>query len=197
MKEFDSLPTRRNVIALLAACGTASLIAPGERSLAAPADGLARHIRDWDWLVGHWNVRHRRLKDRLVGSNEWEEFAGTCVNWPLLGGQGNVDDNVLELPSGIYRGVGVRAYDPEKEQWAIWWLDSRNPAHIDPPVYGGFSNGTGVFIGDDVFRGKPVKVRFRWSGIKADSARWDQAFSPDDGTTWEPNWYMVFTRAGK
>ena len=63
-------------------------------------------------------------------------------------------------------------------------------------MYGGFKDGVGTFTGDDTLEGKPIKVRFRWSEIKANSARWEQAFSPDGGATWEVNWRMQFTRAG-
>ena len=34
---------------------------------------------DFDFLVGHFIMRHRRLKERLKGSTEWEEFDGTAV----------------------------------------------------------------------------------------------------------------------
>ena len=84
-------------------------------------------VHDWDFLVGRWNVRHHRLKARLAGSTEWEEFDGTCVNWPTLGGEGNVDDNMLELPGGTYCAVGIRALDAKAGHWLIWWLDARNP----------------------------------------------------------------------
>ncbi len=159
-----------------------------------PSRGVTGGPDDWAFLVGRWNVRHRRLKERLVGDTRWEDFAGTCVNWPLLGGQGNVDDNVLELPGGTYRGVGVRAFNPETRQWSIWWIDSRL-ATIDPPVRGGFKDGVGTFLGDDVHKGRPVTVRFRWSELTGDAAKWDQAFSTDGGKTWETNWLMQFTRA--
>jgi hypothetical protein len=63
------------------------------------------------------------------------------------------------------------------------------------PVHGGFKNGVGEFIYDDTFNGRPIKVRFRWTNITATSAHREQAFSPDDGKTWETNWTMEFTRA--
>lgn len=150
---------------------------------------------DWAWLVGSWSVRHRRLKARLAGCADRETFPGTCVNWGVMEGQGNVDDNVLELPSGTYRAVAVRSHDPATGLWSIWWLDGRTTM-IDPPVRGGFENGLGTFIGDDVFEGRPIKVRFQWSGIHGPSPRWEQAFSADGGATWEINWEMDFARTG-
>jgi hypothetical protein len=68
-------------------------------------------------------------------------------------------------------------------------------ATIDPPVRGGFKDGVGTFLGDDVHKGRPVVARFRWSELTADTAKWDQAFSTDGGKTWETNWLMQFTRA--
>lgn len=149
---------------------------------------------DFDFLFGHWRVRHRRLKTRLAGDDRWEEFDGTSVCLPVMAGLGNVEDNLLELPAGRYRAVAMRAFDEEARQWSIWWMDARSQS-IDPPVRGGFSGGVGTFIGDDLFDGAPIKVRFRWSDISADAAQWEQAFSPDGGKTWEVNWVMRFSRS--
>jgi hypothetical protein len=66
---------------------------------------------------------------------------------------------------------------------------------LDVPVIGGFENGVGTFVADDVFEGQPIKVRFLWSDISKDACRWRQAFSEDGGRTWETNWVMEFTRA--
>ncbi len=33
-----------------------------------------------------------------------------------------------------------------------------------------------------------------WSDITPTLARWEQAFSPDGGKSWETNWIMEFTR---
>lgn len=147
----------------------------------------------FDFLVGRWRVAHRRLRRRLAGDTQWEEFGGVSEMRQIIGGLGNVDDNVIELPAGTYRAATVRAFDPATGLWSIWWIDGRNP-RLEPPVHGRFENGVGTFLGDDVFEGRPIRVRFIWSEITARSARWEQAFSPDGGTSWETNWIMTFTR---
>ena len=160
----------------------------------APA-GADAAVHDFDFLVGTWRVQHRRLKDRLADSDEWQEFAGTSVGRLILDGAGNVDDNVLELPGGTYRAATLRSYDRATRQWSIWWLDGRFPrGPLDPPMVGSFSNGVGTFYANDTFQGRPIVVRFIWSEITDSTARWEQAFSPDGGTTWEINWVMHFTR---
>ena len=34
--------------------------------------------QDFDFLIGHWKVSHRRLKERLLGCEDWERFEGRC-----------------------------------------------------------------------------------------------------------------------
>ena len=82
-----------------------------------------------------------------------------------------------------------------KRRWSIWWIDGRVLA-FDAPVHGRFEDSVGTLIGDDTFEGRPIQVRFTWSDITADSARWQQAFSEDGGKNWELNWDMRFSRVG-
>lgn len=149
---------------------------------------------DFDFFIGHWQVHHRRLKERLLGCDDWEAFEGRSHMWPLLGGHGNVDDNVLELPGGTYRAVSLRTFDAATGQWSIWWVDGRHPQRLDPPVVGRFADGVGEFQCDDELRGQPIRVRFRWTRTDTPAPRWEQAFSADGGQTWETNWVMDFTR---
>jgi hypothetical protein len=148
---------------------------------------------DFDFLSGDWHVHHRSLKDRLANSHEWIEFDGTCTSRKILGGLGNMDENVLNRPDRTYFAVTVRTYDPAKEQWSIWWIDSRYAGPLDPPVVGRFENGVGTFYADDNFKGKPIRVRFLWTQLSS-TPHWEQAFSSDGGKTWETNWTMDFTR---
>jgi hypothetical protein len=167
----------------------ASLFEKDAASDSSMRDG--RH--DFDFFVGRWSVAHRRLRRRLAGDTQWDEFGGFGEMRQIVGGLANVDDNILELPAGTYRAATVRVFDPATRLWSIWWIDGRNP-HLEPPVHGRFENGVGTFEGDDVFEGRPIRVRFLWSEIAARSVRWEQAFSPDGGATWETNWIMRFTR---
>lgn len=155
--------------------------------------------RDFDFLFGAWAVRHRRLVKRLAGSSDWAEFAGESTTRPTLGGSGNIEDNLIHLPEGAYRAVALRSYDAASGKWAIWWLDGRAPHQLDVPVVGGFKGGVGTFLADDMFEGRPIKVRFLWrhgNGGEGDAnyCRWEQAFSADDGKSWETNWIMDFRR---
>ncbi|MGN6516635.1 MAG: DUF1579 domain-containing protein [Rhizomicrobium sp.] len=152
-------------------------------------------LHDFDFVAGEWRVHHRVLKERLAGSHDWMDFDGTQKAWLTLNGYGNVDDNVFYKPTGTYRGVTIRSYDPQTGLWSIWWLDGRMPAiNLDPPVRGRFVNGVGTFYADDTLRGKPIKVRFIWKPETHDTSHWEQAFSADGGKTWETNWTSDFTR---
>jgi hypothetical protein len=65
---------------------------------------------------------------------------------------------------------------------------------LEPPVHGRFERGVGTFFGEDAHEGRPILVRFIWSGVTARAARWEQAFSLDRGVSWETNWVMHLER---
>ena len=151
-------------------------------------------LHDFDFLYGEWRVHHRIKgpgKDQL-----WTEFEGTASNRPLMGGAANVEEHVIHKPDVVYRAVALRAYDRKSDQWAIWWIDGRQPhLALDPPVKGKFENGIGTFYSDSLLDGRQVRTRFIWSHITSASARWEQAYSFDAGKSWETNWIMEFARA--
>ena len=151
--------------------------------------------RDFDFFMGSWKVHNRRLRERLAGSDEWDEFDATSVARPILDGMGNEDEFRTDYDGGFI-GMSFRFFDPNNGIWSIYWADTRRCGVLDPPVFGSFSGDTGVFEGEDTFEGRPIIVRFSWSGVTTKTPRWEQAFSGDGGETWETNWVMDFSPAG-
>ena len=149
--------------------------------------------RGFDFLIGRWKVHHRKLKARLEQSGDWIEFPGTLDVRPILSGLGNVDENELFDPEGAYLATSLRVFRPGTGEWSVYWIDGRT-AGIDTPCVGRFEGKTGRFYAEDSHAGKPVRVRFTYMDLGPRNARWEQAFSPDDGHSWETNWTMDFLR---
>jgi hypothetical protein len=155
---------------------------------------VASGERDFDFLHGAWRIHNRRLRDPLTGSTTWYEFDGTATERPLWDGQGNLEEYEATLPDGErLRGLALRLYDPRARRWMIHWSSAANGT-LDPPVIGSFSDGVGTFYGHEDYRGRRIFVRFLWTATGPQTARWEQAFSVDGGSTWETNWTMTFTR---
>ena len=154
-----------------------------------PNDGR----RDFDFYLGRWQVRNRRLKQRFVGSDEWEEYAATDESRPILGGMGSIDDYRTEHFGGDFRGMAIRFFDPQTRLWSAYWSTNRTGT-LDPPVVGGFKDGIGTFYGHDKDGDRAVYVRCLWSEITDSHVKWEQAFSIDDGKTWETNLVMDMDR---
>jgi hypothetical protein len=138
-------------------------------------------------------VVHRRLRKRGVGSTDWEEFEGTAVNRSLLGRLANIEEHAIAGED--FGGIALRIYNPPSGLWSIYWVNRRDGV-LGPPVVGRFSGDVGLFEGADEDAGRAVDVRFTWHRIDPTSARWSQFFSYDDGSQWEMNWIMDFSRAG-
>lgn len=148
-------------------------------------------LHDFDFFVGDWTGANRRLKQRWVGSDDWDEFPNTLSCGSQLGGVANLDYYV-HFPTKGWSGMTVRTFDTEAKRWSLYWINSRI-GKLFPPVVGGFSGDHGEFFGDDEDEGRPVKVRFRWTRHRPGAARWEQAFSLD-GREWETNWTCEHTR---
>lgn len=143
-------------------------------------------VHDFDFLDGKWEMVNRRLVRRGVGSNEWDTFPATATARVMLGGVTNVDEVIF--PTKGWSGTTFRHFDREKKQWSIYWVNSRDGKMHGTPQVGGFDGDIGLFYGEDTDEGRPVKVVYKWTRVGPDGARWEQAFSYDDGKTWETNW---------
>lgn len=168
---------------------------------AEPAPAPKPGAGDFDFLHGRWQITNRKLLKPLSGQDEWETFTATNECWGLPGGGVNYDK--FEAPTWRpgYVGRTIRVFSPETGRWSIFWLNTKTAGlkpdgQFDTPVVGQFKGDVGIFEGPDIWEGKPILVRYTWTRVAVDKARWEQAFSTDGGKTWETNWKMEQTRVG-
>jgi len=176
-------PERRALLQAAAGIAIAQVAPDGT---AAPASAGA--ARDFDFLAGQWNIKHRRLQEA-----KWDTFEGEATCWTVLGGAASIEE--LRIPARKFSGLGIRLLDVKQRVWCDYWVNARDGILTPPPSTGVFTNGVGTFTADDVDGKQPIKVRGVWDRITASSCRWHQATSRDGGKTWQENWFMDWQRA--
>jgi hypothetical protein len=164
----------------------------------ASADSAVRPVRatSFEFLVGEWRVRNLRL-DALFPRGTWRSFDSSVTARRILGGCGVVDTYFFpNFPGrGETHGFALRLLETP-DVWRVWWASTSWPGCLDQPVVGGFVDGEGIFFGRDTYGGRRVLVRTRYNEITETSLRWEQAFSFDDGESYQTDWIMLFERAG-
>jgi hypothetical protein len=181
---------------LLAAAGrwywheSASMVAAQTTHASGQHDGQ----HDFDFYVGKWRLHNRRLMHPLTGSKEWVEFDGTSVARQMWDGRANMDEFEADSPSGHIEGMTVRLYNADTHEWSIYWANGKGGAFSMPPTVGHFTNGRGEFYDHEEINGKPVFVRFIWQAQSPRKCHWEQAFSINEGKTWETNWTIDSTQ---
>jgi hypothetical protein len=170
---------------------TAGLPSAAPRCQPAAATGDGQH--DFDFEFGRWTARLSRRLRALTGSDDWVAYEGTSVVHPLWQGRANVGELDVVGPAGRIEGLTLRLYDPASRRWTIRFANSRD-GELTPGLVGGFSDGRGEFHDQEVLDGRPICVRFVFSEITERTFRFEQAFSADEGGTWEANWVSTFRR---
>ncbi len=125
-----------------------------------------------------------KLTTRLTNNSEWIEFESTLEMRKLLNGIGNMDIYKTSVGGKLFEGVALRFFNPKTKLWSIYWADG-NVGVLDPPIVGSFEGSIGRFYAKDKFNGKDIIVAFQWDKTDPNNPVWSQAFSPDNGKTWE------------
>jgi len=146
---------------------------------------------DFDFLVRRWKIHNKKLKSRLNNCTEWVEFESFLECHKILNGFGNTDSYRTQFNNVPFEAMTLRLFNPKTRLWSIYWADS-NAVVLDVPVVGSFDGMIGTFYAKDVWAGQQIIVGFRWDKTNHDGPIWSQAFSSDEGKTWEWNWYMTF-----
>lgn len=185
---------QRRLLMQMGVMGAAGLVlgVPGG-AIATTGEDDGRH--DFDFFAeGVWKVSHRRLKSYLSGETAWDRFEGSVTTRTFLENLGTIDENEIHAPGGTYRGSTLRLFDPKTQLWSVYWMDGRF-AVLEPPMRGKWEDGRCVLMGDDSYKGKPIKLRQTYSRLPGSNPHWQQEMSADGGATWETNWHMDYTRA--
>jgi hypothetical protein len=148
---------------------------------------------DFDFLIGKWKLRHEKLRTRLNNCKDWDEFETTVEDFRILEVVGNMDVGRAVFNGKPWEGRTIRIFNPKTRLWSLYWVAS-DVGVMDPPVVGSFESGIGHFFTKDTFNGRPIIMMFRWDARDKQHPVWSQAFSPDNGKTWEWNWYNVSER---
>jgi hypothetical protein len=156
---------------------------------AAPRDGQ----HDFDWEIGTWDTRLKRLREPLSDKSSWVDYAGTSVIKSVMGNRANLVELDVRGAAGHIAGVSLRLYQPASGQWILHFANLANGTMTDP-VVGSFTGGLGTFYGQDTVNDRKVLVRFLIIPMSKDQWRFEQAFSADGGKTWENNWIAIDTR---
>jgi hypothetical protein len=181
--------------------GTASQGGAKAQSSPAAQSGSAQSAKerrdgqhDFDFEIGRWRTRLKRLARPLSGSSTWVEYSGTSVVTKVWEGRANLVELEVDGPSGHIEGLSLRLYNPGARQWSLNFSNSRQGT-LTTPTIGEFKDGRGEFYGQDTLGdGRVILVRFVITCDSVDRCHFEQAFSDDGGKNWEANWIADDTR---
>jgi hypothetical protein len=171
--------------------GLAQQNSEASKNIFQPTERDGQH--DFDFEIGTWKTHLRRLVHPLTGSTTWVEYEGTSVVRKVWNGRANLVELVADGATGHFEGLNLRLYNPESHQWSLNFANS-NSGTLSQPTIGEFNNGRGEFFDQETLNGRAILVRFVISDITPNSCRFEQAFSEDEGKTWEVNWIATDTR---
>jgi len=161
-------------------------------NLKIPPSATSSH-HDFDFYVGKWKIRNRKLKKRLEQCDDWIEFEADQEMELIINGYGNTDNFITSFDGEPFEGRSLRLFDPKTKLWSMYWTDNIS-CKLQSPTVGSFDGNVGKFYDKDVHNGKEIIVLFEWDKSDIDNPVWKQAFSEDNGKTWEYNWYMYSSR---
>jgi hypothetical protein len=144
--------------------------------------------RDFDFELGAWKMRVKRLPHPLSGSQSWVDFDADSFTRKVWGGRAQLEQFEGDAASGHLEGLTLRLFDPQSREWRLYWATSKDGS-LSVPLVGQFTQkGRGEFYAQDIYQGRAVLIRFVWTVVNPNLAHFEQSFSNDGGKTWEVNW---------
>jgi len=156
--------------------------------------GETPQTRQFDFLIGDWNVSGSRFKP---DGTLLLEYQAKWTARHLNQGRMVFDDFKALSPAGteISSYVTLRTYSETTQRWQMSGLAALQPAAVASWV-GEWRNGEmqTLAVGKDP-AGNSVRNRIRFFRIEQSSFSWESSLSLDDGKTWFPAASLLATRA--
>ena len=175
-------------LATICFCATAAA-----QQNADPSPGETGGERDFDFEIGTWKTKLKRLVRPLTGSTSWVEYEGTTIVRKVWNGKANLVELEVTGSAGRIEALSLRLYNPESRQWSLNFSNSAGGT-MNTPTIGEFRNGRGEFYNQETYNGRAIFVRFLINCSDKDTCHFEQAFSADGGKNWEINWIATDKR---
>jgi len=160
-------------------------------ALALVLSGLVQGVepvRQFDFWIGEWSVLNRHVQP----DGSWRDGDTTRARiTPVCGGAAVLEEWAGPFRGGFQNGFSLRAWDPDRKDWALllfWTMDGNGSFG---QLRGGFRHGRGEFFTN---RSSARHTRYTFSDALKDSVRWDSAHTTDAGVHWRTDWIMEFSR---
>jgi hypothetical protein len=167
---------------------------------ATPVPEPPAEIQQLDWFIGDWDVASRvKMSD---DPEEWLDETAVSSVHPTISGYALLETFTGMLGGAPIEGISVRTYNSNLGKWEQRWLDNTSPGFAE--YTGEYADGQ--FIGtsnrsfkpeDTGGRGEQSGVREIFYDIEEDRFSWRLEVTDDGGETWEPIWYLEYTRTGE
>ena len=169
-------------------------VAQQDSSTLGTGSPQAQDERDgFDFEIGTWKTHISRRLRPLTGSTAWAQYDGTSVVHKLWDGGASLVELKADGSVGHLELAYLRLYNPQSHQWSMN-VANNSIGTLSPSAIGRFKDGRGEFYDRETYDGRPILVRFVISDITRNSVHFEQAYSGDDGKTWEVNWVATNTR---
>ncbi len=150
-----------------------------------PSPELATEDRLYDWLIGSWDARvvdYAPDGSKKENTGEWH-FAyileGRAIQDVWISPPRSQRDSTIPRTNNRY-GTTIRFFHPDKRQWHITWIN---------PVSGSINLLIARRDGGDIVQeggdAEGIIIRWVFTDIESNSARWYGERSMDGGRTWK------------
>src|SRR5579871_2056057 len=116
-------------------------------------DTLRDGSHDFDFNLGTWHTRIKRLLHPLSHSSDWTSLDGTVTVRKVWAGRGQLEEIEADGSLGHFEGLTLFMYNPAAHQWSMSFSNSSSGT-MDIPGIGEFRNGRGEFIDQETYNGR-------------------------------------------